>query len=196
MTLLLLLGCARITENHCEFTDRTAADDEELDFGQSVAEVLAALTPATVDAVDGTGAVHTVDVTLARGSGDAELVDATVMVDVIREGGPNTKTTWLGDGGCADVVTVPMEITLASDDGAVDVAGTGTLTNEAGAGAPPSFVTEAELAESDVLPEGTHGARTGGSVRVVTFQGAVTQVRVEAVATDGAREIVLWWDDP
>ncbi|MDP2307090.1 MAG: hypothetical protein Q8P18_13785 [Pseudomonadota bacterium] len=195
MTLFLLLACARLTENHCEITDRPAADDEELAFG-SIEDVVFGVRSGTIDAIDQAGMVYTLDVALERAEGEAQLADAEVIEEIIRPGGPNTNSTWIGDLACEDIVSVPLTLAISSGDGAVVVSGPATLTNVPGGETPALFRVDSLLAEADVLPAGTHGARVGGAVHLEYFRGQLIELRAEVEAADGARETVLWGQAP
>ncbi|MFN7143983.1 MAG: hypothetical protein ACK4YP_09420 [Myxococcota bacterium] len=190
MLLLLLLGCPLRTEVHCEFVDGPVADDERLDLGYTVAHVLAEMDPQRVVAVDLAGEAHDVEVTVTRGEADAVLTDAVVVEEVVGGVGPSTHSTWQNDDRrCEDGIAIPVALTVTSDDGAVSVSGDGTLTSN-GEG-ERFFELAYDLAATDVLPAGLHGAATGGTLRAYFLQGELLELTAEVTAEDGAREIVL-----
>lgn len=190
MLLLLLIGCPLRTNVHCEFADRSVSDDERLDLGYTVDHVLVGIEPQRVVAVDLAGEAHALDVSLARGEGDAVLTEAVVVEEVQSGIGPNTYSTWEDtDRRCDDTLTIPVVLTVTSDDGAVSVSGDATLTNDWQG--ERFFELAYDLAATDVLPAGLHGAATGGTLRAWFLEGVLVEIVAEVVAEDGAREIVL-----
>lgn len=190
MLLLLLIGCPLRTEVHCEFVDRSVADDERLDLGYTVDHVLVGIEPQRVDAVDLAGTRHALDVRLVRGEDDAILTEALVVEEVVGGVGPSTYATWENtDRRCDDTLAIPVVLTVTSDDGAVSVSGDATLVNNWQG--ERLFELTYDLAATDVLPAGLHGASAGGTLRASFLQGTLVEIVAEVIAEDGAHEIVL-----
>ncbi|MDP2315360.1 MAG: hypothetical protein Q8P41_20855 [Pseudomonadota bacterium] len=193
IALVLLVGCYTYTETHCETVARDVTDDERLDLGFTVTEALARIDPQTVEAIDLFGNVVAIDVSFVRGDGTATVEDASVIEEVVREGGRNTSNTWVGgDPICIDVVDVPITVTMTGDG--VAASGSATFSNDPLAFEFETFdLTYPVDAGADTLPEGLHGPAVGGNVFVTYLDGEIAELEAIVVTEDGTRETVLWF---
>lgn len=184
--MILLLGCVDTPPDCVVTTSEIGLDEvvvEARDDGDEVRErvtptdLLTAIAgPSRVEAIDLSGASLPVTVSVAQGDGAIELTDAAP------------------DGCAEEAVRIPVILDVQSDDGRVAVTAATDLAPDLPTGTYWIYLT-ADLAETDTVPAGAHGAAESGSVKVTWGDGKVTELSARIRTADGARETVLWYAD-
>lgn len=189
--LILLMGCWTRVEVTClEDAPRDVAADEALDFGGTLADLVATVDATTLDTYDLAGATHRIDVS-ATPSGDASLVDRELHEEIVHRGGQNQAITYLFEGTCADEVTAPLTLTLTDGDGLVAIEATATLvTTEDGTDLVTAIDGTFDPATA-TFPAGFHADPTDGAVFLDLSSAAAPRLDVWVTAADGAQEAVL-----
>lgn len=189
--LLLLLACGpNEIVRTCTAEDRLVADDAVLDLGFSVAELIAETNLGALDLVDLRGDAWTVDLAVARGEGEATLVDKTIVDEDQGGSGPSTSITYTFNDGCMDELTVPVSVALTADG--VDIRATGTLYT-ADDGTMGTGVTLDAIfdAATSTFPPGLHDDPVAGALAATLFAGSNPTMAVWITEADGTREAVL-----
>lgn len=123
-SLLLLTGCIQVHRPSCETTTRDLDEDERVaEIAVSAADLMTLMTGEFGFAgewpEDGPVSGTT---TVARGDGAATGVES-IRVDTVTKGGFGFgQEVLLIDVQCVSSISVPVDITLQTTDGAVDVA--------------------------------------------------------------------------
>ncbi len=176
LTLLLALACHLDESSVCVTTDRVVGDDEvlgdlEITAGELTADVVGA---HAFTAGSGTHA-GAGTLTLARGAGDVIFRDAEW--ETVKEWEPGFfEDEMLMYIGCVDVVSVPMDASVATDDGAFTIAG------------PAVGSARGEIdVQGDTLADASGGAHT---LYASFYDAALTVLRV-ADASTGEMELEL-----
>jgi len=130
LTLLWLSGCIQVHRPSCETETRELGDEEVIgDLAVSAADLMALMEGEFSFAGSWPdGAPVTGTTRVARGEGPVVGTDGTV-VDTVTNGGFGIGEEMLLVGViCTDSIAVPVEITLATGDGIVDLAVSGSAT--------------------------------------------------------------------
>lgn len=153
MLLALLLACHVETPITCEHTTREVDDDTVLgDLGVTVAEIVAPVLGSHTFALARPDSSRTEGaLTLARGALPASFTDTTRV-----EGEPVLKSSLFEEMPllyieCEDRVSVPVDTTFSTADGAIAAAGTAELGNERGDDAETLSI-RALAADGTLLP--------------------------------------------
>lgn len=188
LTFVLLSGCIQLHHQSCETETRELSEDEVIgDLAVSAADLMTLMEGAFSFAgswPDGSPVAGTTSI--ARGDGPAVGTDST-KVDTVTNGG-------FGIGEevplvaliCTDSVAVPVDITVATSDGAVDIAASGSATaDDQGAmvdGVPEFMFAGASFPndESVTVPAPNDPSDTGG-----------LEVQFSPSAFDF---VSVWWD--
>lgn len=152
--LVLVAGCGRTVSSTCEETAREVADDELLPTGATVAELAAAwFAPVQIPARWHDDRVTELSISAARADGTAEWVDLEAVTVETRGGPPFSKTHLLMQVTCHDHVRFPVDLSVVSEDGDLDVHDRATARVEL---VGPSEVEQARI-ELEAGPEGIAG---------------------------------------
>lgn len=117
-----LTGCGTVVSSACEETAREVADDEVLPTGTTVAELAAAwFAPLQLPARWHDGRATELSIFVARGDGPAEWVDLETVTIERRGGPPFSKAYLLVHPICEDHVRYPVDLSVLSEDGDLDV---------------------------------------------------------------------------
>ncbi len=156
LLLLLLAGCGVFLSSECEVTATTTlADDEVSALGITADDVLAVgagprTVPGTLE--DGTAVNATIEAT--RAEGDATYTE-TELVEKRRPSGTlwgTSQTTMYVE--CRNTLSVPITLSVSSDDGTIDYSEAGT------ASANDGELLDAVTLDSSVAPENASGLPT------------------------------------
>lgn len=184
--MILLLACVDPDEECIVTTGEIGVDDaivEAYDNGDeerertTPADLLAAIAgPSYLDAVDLGGVALPLTVGVSPATGPIVMTDAS--------------PDWCE----AEAVSIPVLLEVVSDDGQVSISAATALSPDLPSGTYWLQLT-ADLASSDVVPAGVHGAAERGSVSVTWGDGVVTEMSVRILTTSGSRETVVWYVD-
>lgn len=198
---LLLLGCIGSlpeSESRCEIRTRPITSAELVGPGPgfSVAQALEAY-PQRIQAQDLRGSSVSIEISIGAGDGTATLYVATVFEGAEPQNDTSSVDEWSGDDPlCTDALQAPVTLTLAGDE--VSFGGAATLL----ANAPAEFqdqrfeVTAALDLDLDRVPFGVHGPAASGHVTATYEETRVIHLEATVITEDGARETVLWFDNP
>lgn len=188
MTLLLLIGCIQVHRPSCETTTRDVEEDERVaEIAVSAADLMTLMVGEFSFAgewpddgpVSGTTGV-------TRGEGAAMGVEST-RVDTVTNGGFGFgREVLLLDVQCVSSISVPVDITLQTTDGVVDIAVPGSATVDDRAGL------------NDGVPEFMFAGATftGDAVTAIPAPADPNAIAgLEMQFTPAAFDFVsLWWD--
>ncbi len=156
LVLLLLPGCGVTLSKDCQTTSTTNLGDDEVSaLGFSAADLLSVgaglrTVPGTLE--DGTAVTATLDG--VRGDGEATFTETEIVTTRVPNGMLWGETSYDMAIICRNTLSVPITLSVSSDDGAIDYSEAGTVS--ANDGSLLDFVS----LDSSVAPADASGLPT------------------------------------